>query len=132
MHAATAFFGTDQMAYSVVKVAAGAPAVTRSYTRFSDVVADGIEVRIYHGVHFRASDVQGALIGKNVAQWQAQRYFQRVPGPPPTGTGGNLPGMPNTGAGGAADRQLVVWLVFAAGGALVVVDRLLRRGGRRV
>lgn len=122
MHSATAFFGTDQMAYSVVKVAAGAPGVTRSYTRFSDVVIDAIDVRVYHGVHFRTPDVQGAQLGKDVAEWQAQRYFR------PTTA---MPGLPNTGAGGDGDRLPVGWLVLLVGGALIGGGRLLRRGARR-
>jgi hypothetical protein len=116
MHTATAFFGTDEVAFSVVKRAPGAPDVTRRYARFTDLVADAIDVRVYHGLHFRTADVQGAEIGRNVAAWIAARAFQPQVGLPPTGTGG--------------DRLPMGWLALAAGGALVV-GRLLRRGQRR-
>jgi hypothetical protein len=105
MHAAKGFFGTDVMAFSLVKIAPGAPNVTRNYTRFSQVIEEAIEARICHGVHFRTADVQAAQIGQNVAEWQAQRAFQ------PTNA---MPGLPNTGAGGTADRSLFVVTVVAA------------------
>ncbi len=79
MHAAKAFFGTDEVAFSVVSNAPGAANVTRTYARFTDVILDGIDVRVYHGVHFRAADVQGAQIGRDVAEWIATRYFQPLP-----------------------------------------------------
>ena len=121
-HTAKAFFGKDEVAFTVVSSAPGASGATRTYARFTDLVRDGIEVRIYHGVHFRASDAQGAQLGQNVAEWQAQRYFR------PTAA---MPGLPNTGAGGDGNRLPLGWLVLLVGGALVGGGRLLRRGGRR-
>jgi hypothetical protein len=77
MHAAKAFFGTDKMDFSVVKVA-GAPDVRREYTRFTDVIDDTIDARVYQGLHFREADVQGAGIGKDVARWVDRHFFQPV------------------------------------------------------
>jgi hypothetical protein len=77
MHAAKAFFGTNKMEFSVVKIA-GAPEVKRDYTRFTDVVEDTIDARVYQGLHFREADVQGAGIGKNVARWVDRHFFQPV------------------------------------------------------
>ncbi len=34
--------------------------VTRTYDRFTDVIDDTIDARIYQGIHFRTADVQGA------------------------------------------------------------------------
>ena len=130
MHTAKAFFGTDEVTFSIVSNSPGAPGATRTFTRFTDVVLDAIEVRIYHGVHFRTADVQGAELGRNVAEWIAARSFQRVPGPPRTGTGGNLPGLPNTGAGGGTDVP-GGWLVLLAGGALAAGATRLRRRARQ-
>jgi hypothetical protein len=76
MHAAKAFFGTDEVAFSVVSNAPTAPGVTRQYARFTDVTRDAIDVRVYHGLHFRTADVQGAQIGQNVAEWIAARHFR--------------------------------------------------------
>jgi hypothetical protein len=69
MYTAKIFFGTDRVAFSVVRVAPGVPNVTRNYERFTDVVKDTIDARIYQGIHFRAGDEQGAQIGKQVARW---------------------------------------------------------------
>jgi hypothetical protein len=118
MYTAKAFFGRDEVAFIVVTNAPGAPGAARTYARFTDVVRDGIEVRILHGVHFRTADVHGAQLGQNVAEWIAARYFKPVPAPPDTGSGGALPGLPSTGAGGGTDRLSVGWLLLAMGGAL--------------
>ena len=77
MHTARAFFGTNKMDFSVVKIA-GVPDVPREYTRFTDVVDDTIDARVYQGLHFREADVQGAGIGKNVARWVDRHFFQPV------------------------------------------------------
>jgi hypothetical protein len=50
----------------------------RDYHRFNQVLQDTIDARIYLGFHFRTPDVQGAWLGKKVAQWAAKHYFQPV------------------------------------------------------
>ena len=70
-HTAKAFFGTDRVKFSV-RNGAG---VERKYDRFTRVVKDTIDGRIYLGIHFRTPDVQGAWIGKKVAQWVARHEF---------------------------------------------------------
>jgi hypothetical protein len=52
--------------------------VTRVYERFTDVVDDTIDARVYQGIHFRAAEVQAAGIGKDVARWLDKHYFQPV------------------------------------------------------
>jgi hypothetical protein len=88
MHAGKAFFGTDQMNFKVVRVAPNMPDVTRDYGSFTGVVNDVIEARLLQGIHFRASNVQGAKLGQQVAEWQAKHYFGAMPGLPSTGAGG--------------------------------------------
>ena len=78
MHTARAFFGTNRMDFSVVKITPGAPDVTRNYTRFTDVVDDTIEARVYQGIHFREADIQGAGIGRKAARWVDRHFFQPV------------------------------------------------------
>ena len=78
MHTAKAFFGRKKMAFSVVRIVPGVPDVTRTYKRFTNVVDDTIDARVYQGIHFRAADVQGARIGKHVAHWLDKHYFQPV------------------------------------------------------
>lgn len=77
MHTARAFFGTNRMDFTVVKIA-GMPDVKRDYKRFTDVVDDTIDARVYQGLHFREADVQGAGIGKDVARWVDRHFFQPV------------------------------------------------------
>jgi hypothetical protein len=69
-----AFFGTDQT--EEFQLTSGA--FTRSYTRFTDVVDDAIDGRVYIGIQFRSADVQAAWIGKKVAQWVDKHYFAPV------------------------------------------------------
>jgi hypothetical protein len=77
MHTAEAFFGKGKFAFSLSNTVAGAP-VTRNYERFTDVIDDTINARILLGIHFRAPDVQGAGLGKEVAHWLDKNYFQPV------------------------------------------------------
>ena len=82
------FFGTDKLAFSLTSpgVAAnaaagnpvGVPGSTRSFTRFTRVVKETIEGRIFNGYHFRTADVHGAWIGKKAAQWINKHYFEPV------------------------------------------------------
>jgi hypothetical protein len=77
MHSAKAFFGAKKVAFTVAKTP-DASAVKRNYEQFTDVVDDTIDARVYQGIHFRAADVQGAEIGKDVARWLDHHYFQPV------------------------------------------------------
>jgi hypothetical protein len=76
MNAAKAFFGTDKMDFSVVRIAPGVPDVTLDYTRFTDVVDDTIDARVYQGLHFREAEIQGAGIGENAARWLDRHFLQ--------------------------------------------------------
>lgn len=76
MYVAEAYFGRGRTDFSLVRIAPGQADVTREYDRFRDVVDDTIGGRIYQGIHFRTSEVQGAGIGKNVAKWLEQHDFQ--------------------------------------------------------
>ena len=79
-YAARQYFGTDKMSYQVTS-AGTAPLpqpVTRSYTRFTGIMKDAIEGRILIGYHYRSADVQGAWLGKKVAQWVDKHYFAPV------------------------------------------------------
>jgi hypothetical protein len=74
MYAAKRFFGTNEMPFTVTRVA-GAD-TTRDYATFTSVVADTIEARILLGLHFRTADVQAAQLGKQVATWVSKRFFR--------------------------------------------------------
>lgn len=76
MHTAKAFFGRDRMTFRLVN--ATDPNVVRVYTRFTDVIDDTIDARVFLGIHFRTADEQAAKMGKNVAHWLDKHYFGRV------------------------------------------------------
>ena len=52
--------------------------VTRPYERFTDVIDDTIDARVWLGIHFRSADVDGARIGENVARWVDKHALQSV------------------------------------------------------
>ena len=68
------FFGTDRMTWSDTNNAG----LTRSYTRLSKAIDEIVEVRIWSGIHFRASDEQGRQIGEQVARWRERHYFRPI------------------------------------------------------
>ena len=72
------YFGTNRMNFSLVRIVAGVPNVTRTYRHFTAVVGDTINARVWQGLHFRSADEQGAQIGKNVANWLSTNFFQPV------------------------------------------------------
>ena len=78
-YAARQYFGSDKMPFQITSPGTPPlPGSTRSYTRFTGVIDDGIEGRILIGFHFRSADVQGAWLGKKVAQWVDKHYFGPV------------------------------------------------------
>jgi hypothetical protein len=78
MNTGKAFFGTDQLDFSVVRIAPNVSNVTRHYHRLTDVVDDTMDARVYQGIHFRSADIQGARIGRHVAEWVDANAFQPV------------------------------------------------------
>jgi hypothetical protein len=51
---------------------------TRTFGSFSQAIAELIEARIWAGLHYRTADVQAAFLGRNVAEYMADNYFQPV------------------------------------------------------
>jgi PAP2 superfamily len=66
------FFGTDTVAWSDTNVGG----LTRSFTRFSDAIEEIVDARVWSGIHFRTADEQGERIGRQVARYREQHYFQ--------------------------------------------------------
>lgn len=77
MHAAKNVFGTDKVSFDLVRLTPGQPDVVRSYQRFTDVIKDTIDARIWLGIHFRTPDVQGAELGHETADWISRGFFGR-------------------------------------------------------
>jgi PAP2 superfamily len=76
MHTMQKFFGTDKLAFDITSPRF--PSQPRHFNRFSAVLTEIINARVWGGIHFRTADTQGALLGKKVADWEAKHYFQRV------------------------------------------------------
>jgi hypothetical protein len=68
------FFGTDKVAWTDTTDAG----LTRSFTRFSQAVDEIVDARVWSGIHFRKADEDGARIGRQVAKWGDNHYFQSV------------------------------------------------------
>lgn len=80
MYAAAAFFRSDDAQFSLTSPGIGpGTGSTRDYSRFSAVVSDMIEARIYGGLHFRSGDAHGALLGRRVAQHVNRNFFNCGP-----------------------------------------------------
>jgi hypothetical protein len=69
------FFGTDKIA---VTAFSSKSCTTRSFDRFSDILSEVINARVWAGIHFRTADMQGAVLGQKVAHYLKQHYFQPV------------------------------------------------------
>jgi hypothetical protein len=70
------FFGTDDMTFTVTTTNPLADPQTRTYHRFSDMAVDAVNVRIYHGIHFRFADEEARKQGRHVAQWTFGHFLR--------------------------------------------------------
>ena len=50
---------------------------TRSYRSFSDAVDEIVNARVYSGIHFRKADIDGAVLGEDVARDGLEHNFER-------------------------------------------------------
>ncbi len=71
----TEYFGTDQVHFTMSSAAPGLLQPVRSYDRFSQVLTDILDARIYGGMHFRNSTVVGAELGRKVARQAIEHFF---------------------------------------------------------
>jgi hypothetical protein len=51
---------------------------TRTFSSFSQALAEITEARIWAGLHYRTADVQAEQLGRNVAEYMAENYFQSL------------------------------------------------------
>jgi hypothetical protein len=73
VHTLRNFFGTDRIAVSVFS---NKSCTWRSFDRFSDILKEVIDARVWAGIHFRTADTQGAVLGRKVAHYLKRHYFQ--------------------------------------------------------
>jgi len=50
----------------------------RHFDRFSQVLAEIVEARIWAGLHFRTADLQSKALGLSVARYASTHYLQPV------------------------------------------------------
>lgn len=108
------FLGGAPFSYTMVSVA-GRP--SRSFTSSADFSKDVAEARIYGGIHFRQATIDGAMIGRQVADHIANNYFR------PTADSPAAPLPPQTGNATAAESRPLGWTF--AGSAMLLVTPLL-------
>lgn len=67
------FFGSDGIPFSAFSVDTG---TTRHFNGFAEATAELVEARIWGGIHFRTSDLDGASLGRAVADHTTAHHFQ--------------------------------------------------------
>jgi PAP2 superfamily len=75
VHTLRNFFGTDRIAVSVFS---NKSCTWRSFDRFSDMLKEVIDARVWAGIHFRTADTQGAVLGRKVAHYLKKHYLHPV------------------------------------------------------
>jgi hypothetical protein len=70
------FFGTDKIGWTDTN----GGGLTRSFSRFSQAIDEVVEARVWSGIHFHASDEQGAEIGRDVAHFRDHYFFRSMRG----------------------------------------------------
>lgn len=77
-----AFFGTDDIAFTTdTESPFLASGTTRSFNSFSEAADEAGMSRIYGGIHWMSDNIDGAILGENVAGYIATNFFQPVPEP---------------------------------------------------
>ena len=67
------FFGTGEVHLSLDSAATS---TTRKYTHLHDVVREVEHARVLAGFHFRNSDLEGSILGRNVARFVVGRLVK--------------------------------------------------------
>jgi hypothetical protein len=73
MDALTAFFGTDEVPFSVTSVVTG---TTHSFASFEEVVDEVDHARVYGGMHYRHSVKEGNRLGRRVTDYVLKHHFK--------------------------------------------------------
>jgi PAP2 superfamily len=71
-----AYFGTNRIEIDLTSTIPNLTRSTRHYARVTDLVQEIIDARVWGGIHYRVSVVKGVDLGRRVAHWTLQRYFQ--------------------------------------------------------
>jgi hypothetical protein len=71
----TAYFGSDELHFTMSSPAPGLLQPVRSYDRFSQALTDILNARIYGGMHYRNSTAFGSELGRRVARQTVEHFF---------------------------------------------------------
>jgi hypothetical protein len=70
-----AFLGTNHINLDMTSTVPNLLHPSRHYDRVVELVQEIINARVWAGIHYRQSVVQGVNVGRQVAHWALQRYF---------------------------------------------------------
>lgn len=79
--AMAAFFGTDDISFTVGTDDPDAIGVLRSFDSFSDAAFENAISRVYLGVHWWMDGEFGMASGFDLADWVSSNYFLEIPAP---------------------------------------------------
>ena len=68
------FFETDRIGWTDTNNGG----LTRSFTRFSQAIDEIVYARMWSGIHFLNPDLQGARMGRQVANYRDKHFFQEI------------------------------------------------------
>lgn len=69
------FFGTDRMAVTVTNPDVN---ITRTFTSFSEIAKSVEDARVWAGIHFRSSDIDGTEMGRRVAEYALKNCMMPI------------------------------------------------------
>lgn len=67
------FFKTKRINITLSSTVTG---TSRTFQNTDDLIKEIIDARVYGGMHYRTSVVDGAAIGSKVTKWMSKHYFQ--------------------------------------------------------
>lgn len=70
-----AYFGTDELSFTMSSVAPDLIQPVRQYDSFSRALEDALTARIYGGMHYRSSTEYGSELGRQVARQVVENFF---------------------------------------------------------
>jgi len=75
-----AFFGGDTpITIATINPAGPVSTPIRTYDKFNDIEKEIVDARVFGGMHFRHSLMDGAQLGRKVAKNLVQNFFQKLP-----------------------------------------------------
>ena len=72
------FFHDRDTTFTVTSKYPWSPQTQRTFDRFDDALDEVIDARVWVGIHWRSSDVDGAMWGKKIANYVFSHYLHRA------------------------------------------------------